>query len=67
MKRTSEAMTLEECDREIQITQKQATDLSVKLQQLVGYKQALMDMSDKKGGSSEDGERVLKAMGGNPK
>ena len=60
-------MTLEECDREIQITQKQATDLSVKLQQLVGYKKALMDMSDKKGGSSEDGERVLKAMGGNPK
>tara|TARA_B000000565_G_scaffold241701_1_gene206694 strand:- start:146 stop:328 length:183 start_codon:yes stop_codon:yes gene_type:complete len=60
-------MTLEECDREIQITQKQVTDLSVKLQQLVGYKQALMDMSDKKGGSSEDGERVLKAMGGNPK
>ena len=60
-------MTLEECDREIQITQKQATDLSVKLQQLVGYKQALMDMSDKNGGSSESGERVLKAMGGNPK
>jgi len=49
-------LTQEQCDDQITKIQQQIPELQAQLQRLVGYKQALVEMSENK---EEDGEEVV--------